>query len=607
MRILKSVVVWFCLVSWVWIASGQNVARMAGNGRSVALQGNNTALNAIYFSTYAGVNAVPLYDQAPGGGIYVSEELAPVSGVPGSYAAGYFYYLNSAYSSYGTFMLTMPTTDSDQNGLPDFCQLDQPVNTDTSGTMIVGSSFPPVTLYFDGHFSRAAGSVSGTFTVSCPSPGCSLGFSGGTWQVASYAGTFTYTRGSSNGATVLYSTTDGSGTVSTFGGSCQFSVDNTDRISLPEFVVTGTNGTTGSLTVLPSVFARSGTKYRGNLSVADGDPYTSWADFTDYVFEVTDLNDSDQNGIPDLSDVLPAYTLSLTNWTIPAGSATTNVIVTCGPASAWTVVNPAPDWLSLIPTNGVGSNFLSIIATANSNALSRSATLTIAGQSLIVTQAGAPGVLAATQSAWGYQPGTNVTITCSLSYTGAPSTLGWSATIPPGWSYLSGSGEPGAKPAVGAGGTLVWSWSAIATNPVTFSYTLRVPVSDTGPKSIQATMFYQDSNGSQQPAATPNPLVLLEAAYHTADYRAPFGQMDGTEVNRVLSYWRAGGYHRDAAGADGFAPGVGATNGLRHAADFRAPYWQMDGTEVNRVLSYWRAGGYHPDPNGVDGYAPGAP
>jgi hypothetical protein len=31
----------------------------------------------------------------------------------------------------------------------------------------------------------------------------------------------------------------------------------------------------------------------------------------------------------------------------------------------------------------------------------------------------------------------------------------------------------------------------------------------------------------------------------------------------------------------------------------------MDATEAARVLAYWRAGRYHPDPLGLDGYAPG--
>ena len=43
----------------------------------------------------------------------------------------------------------------------------------------------------------------------------------------------------------------------------------------------------------------------------------------------------------------------------------------------------------------------------------------------------------------------------------------------------------------------------------------------------------------------------------------------------------------------------------RYTADYESPFWQIDGSEVNRVLAYWRAGAYHPDLTGLDGYAPG--
>ena len=152
-----------------------------------------------------------------------------------------------------------------------------------------------------------------------------------------------------------------------------------------------------------------------------------------------------------------------------------------------------------------------------------------------------------------------------------------------------------------------WVWTNIPAGPISFSYALRAPSGDTGAKSISASVIYRADGQLLVPVAGADPLVLPQATYHTADYRAPFWQMDGTEVNRVLSYWRAGGYHRDAGGSDGFAPGPGATDGPRHAADFREALWVIDGTEVNRVLSYWRAGGYHPDTNGVDGFAPGVP
>jgi hypothetical protein len=73
----------------------------------------------------------------------------------------------------------------------------------------------------------------------------------------------------------------------------------------------------------------------------------------------------------------------------------------------------------------------------------------------------------------------------------------------------------------------------------------------------------------------------------------------------VLTYWRAGAYHLDPTGWDGYAGGPGNTNGTKHGADYSASYWAMNGTEANRVLSYWRAGSYHVDASGADGYAPG--
>ncbi len=95
------------------------------------------------------------------------------------------------------------------------------------------------------------------------------------------------------------------------------------------------------------------------------------------------------------------------------------------------------------------------------------------------------------------------------------------------------------------------------------------------------------------------------AGYHTSDYRDPRWVIDGTEASRVLAYWRAGAYHLDTSGWDGYAGGTGSTNGARHNADYATNYWLIDGTEANRVLSYWRAGAYHADTNGLDGFAPG--
>ena len=43
-------------------------------------------------------------------------------------------------------------------------------------------------------------------------------------------------------------------------------------------------------------------------------------------------------------------------------------------------------------------------------------------------------------------------------------------------------------------------------------------------------------------------------------------------MNRVLSYSRAGAYHANQLGADGYAAGTGSSGTApRHAADYRAP------------------------------------
>ncbi|MEK7675920.1 MAG: TIGR02597 family protein [Verrucomicrobiota bacterium] len=215
-------------------------------------------------------------------------------------------------------------------------------------------------------------------------------------------------------------------------------------------------------------------------------------------------------------------------------------------------------------------------------------------------------VTAAQTVSGGYHSPGSVTVNCQLSYPSGRSllSLNWRPTLPAGWnvSSVAGDGAPEFR-----GGEIVFVGSSLTANPINLSYIVSVPAGESGNKELAAAVEYQ-LNGMVNPLmiqATPNPLRLTPVIYHTADYRDARWQIDGTEVNRVLSYWRAGGHHADAAGLDGFAPGTGDTSGTRHMADYRALYWVIDGTEVNRVLSYWRAGAYHADAAGLDGFAPG--
>lgn len=186
--------------------------------------------------------------------------------------------------------------------------------------------------------------------------------------------------------------------------------------------------------------------------------------------------------------------------------------------------------------------------------------------------------------------------------------LGWTVELPDGWTLVSAQGD-GAPIVNSDTGAILFSGPQLTNNPIRFSYTVGVPAGQVGTKSIGGAVdFYLSGMGIWDVAmAQPNPLLVDPVSpYHTADFRDPRWVIDLQEVNRVLSYWRSGGYSAKSGTIDGYAPGnAGARQGALHKADYQEPFWEIDGEEALRVVGYWMAGGYHVDPDGLDGYAPG--
>ena len=55
---------------------------------------------------------------------------------------------------------------------------------------------------------------------------------------------------------------------------------------------------------VPSIqFERNGNEYSASIVLPDGDPRTPWPDYQNQTVMITDLNDSDNDGVPDLSDI----------------------------------------------------------------------------------------------------------------------------------------------------------------------------------------------------------------------------------------------------------------------------------------------------------------
>jgi uncharacterized delta-60 repeat protein len=224
----------------------------------------------------------------------------------------------------------------------------------------------------------------------------------------------------------------------------------------------------------------------------------------------------------------------------------------------------------------------------------------------------------------GYFAGGTVTITNTLTYSNATSGLGWQVLIPAGWSYVSGAGNEGnVKPAPGTTDLLEWAWTTVPGSPISFTYTLNVPVGTTGDHPLMALAIIRQGTGAGQILAKPDPLVVSRVTHHSADTTRD-SALDLFELTRVIELYntrigttRTGCYRVDATGEDGFAPDdtrPGST--LVTLSRYHTGDSNRDGRfsllELTRVIELFntrsgtnRTGQYHLAPDTEDGFAPG--
>ena len=163
----------------------------------------------------------------------------------------------------------------------------------------------------------------------------------------------------------------------------------------------------------------------------------------------------------------------------------------------------------------------------------------------------------------GYSGGGAVTVTNTITYTGtAPSSISWSTLLPTGWKYIGSGGSEGvARPADERGDLLEWSWPSVPASPITFTYTLSVPVGTTADQVIVALVASQAAGAQSQTMAKPDPLVVRSTALHSADSNRD-GRIGLVELTRVIELYnyrsgtsRTGQYKSKGDTEDGFAPG----------------------------------------------------
>lgn len=278
-------------------------------------------------STYRDGSGYPLHTALPNGSQIFNGELGP-NPVPTSYYCSQYVTFDAqgATHQFGAIDINLPLTDSENVGLPDILQPTRSVAARFSGSGTV--AWPVVGSFgVSGQMTRATNATSGTFAVTLSISGFPAVNYTGPFRLLTVEGEAAYERLQDQttpylthlstdriaprGSEVRLQVVAGhriefalkrhgpTGLVESLSATTRFTVVGPDEIALPGFTLVGPGV---QYDVQPCALKRSGHHYSGALTFTDGDPQTPWVDFGKWVLVLTDENDEDNDGVPDLSD-----------------------------------------------------------------------------------------------------------------------------------------------------------------------------------------------------------------------------------------------------------------------------------------------------------------
>lgn len=262
---------------------------------------------ATYFTSYDGKTNLPLHDIVSGI-LVVSGELAPVPGFANVFECDYLQdnQVRGFGFDHGVMTLGFAQNDADTNTIPDIFQIDKAGSIDYTGT-IVSDFSSGLKLFTKGTLAKAAGeqTLQGSMTLKDSSGRVVQDLAGIHLGLGYFSGTASYSR--SPAANILQLkisgafATDFVGELATYTGSTNYTIAGLDEIAIPAFTLRSTNGT--QITVAAFNLQRKGMRYAADLQLNDGNPSSSWPDYRVWRLELLDTNDTDGDGVPDLSDV----------------------------------------------------------------------------------------------------------------------------------------------------------------------------------------------------------------------------------------------------------------------------------------------------------------
>ena len=519
----------------------------------------------VYYSTYDGVaNNDPL-----GWSNNLSYEAMPTTPGLGTYRTDFA--IRDSYGTYfnrGTMTFTIPATDSDDNGCPDALQ----VNKSYSNVGSASSSEYVYNLYDRGNwdsygtlsptftFSRNAGSSVGSVSGSeyDPNTGATSTFSGN-FNVEGGTGTATY-----NPTTRAITFAGNSFSFGTSGtGTSTFTRISDTQVSVAQFNFITSDGY--SRTVKAFTLNRTGNYYRAYpVELFDGDPSTSYVDFRYCHVEILDSNDTDGDGIPDLSDANSMINQSITfnalssktygdssfslsgsassGLSLSYSSSNTGVatvsgsVVTIVGAGSTTItasqvgnssynaatsvtqaltVNKASQTISFttLPAKTYGDSAFALTASSTSGlsvaySSSNPSVATVSGNTVTIVGAGT-STITATQSGNGnYNAASGVSQNLPVSQAALSSSL-ITITAPTSLIY-SGAGK--SYTAI-AGGVTAFGYTYVGVSPTVYASTTTAP-KNVGTYSVTASSIDANYNGSKTVnfTITPQPVTVTAAA-----------------------------------------------------------------------------------------------
>jgi hypothetical protein len=287
--------------------AGENTTQIKAYSLSVELASHvNPFGSVVYLTTYDGLSSHPLLTSEGN----ISEELSPSSANPSHYQADYMIFTGSTMIEYGSMTFRMPSTDSNNNGVFDWLEVSNATNISVGGSIDVQWPSSSIAIVpFNASFQRAAGVSTGSvsYTYDIDTGDGTVSVSAVTsWQVTNLVGELVYNPSRNLQLEASAASYGGSYSLS---GSSTYTSQSEGTLQIKQAQLTNQ---LGNYVLAPLDLARSGYSYKGLATLDDGVTGTNWPDFTDWYVILTDTNDADGDGIPDLTDATSSGTATFT-------------------------------------------------------------------------------------------------------------------------------------------------------------------------------------------------------------------------------------------------------------------------------------------------------